>query len=186
MLITINTRPGMVNAAATMLDAPRPVRVINTQQSVNYINTSAVCRIEIPVVPPSPIYTEPSITLVAANTLLAGMPIYITNVGNIDKADASAIPAIGVEQNDAYAGAPAAYISEGSVSRQDWTAITGRPDLVPGSFYYLASVGKLSNTPPVSGPPVSGPPVSGLLQQIGIAVSRSTLDVNIKPVVQLA
>ena len=161
-----------------VIDYPKPICLLKTKQRITLVNTSAICGIGSPVTPPPPLPVDIGliITLVAAHTLLAGQPIYITPVGTLDKVNSSSTPCIGVAVGDAYAGTSVAYISEGSVSRLDWTQLTGSPELNPGFAYYLSGVGGLINTPPTS----------GILQRVGIAVSRSMLDINISQPIQLA
>ena len=141
------------------------------------VGTNTVCHQGEPLAPPPVVPSDGlSITLLAAHEILVGQPIYITPVGTVEHADADTLPCLGVSINYASAGGALSYISDGSVSRQDWTAITGSNDLRPGMTYYLADTGKLTHIVPTT----------GLSQQIGVAVSRSLLDVEIHPPIRLA
>ena len=153
------------------------VNPIRTRNKITAINTSNVSvPVITPPVPSPPIAGDQIITVIAANNLLAGHPVFITSSGLLDKAHTVGVPCVGIVINDAVSGHDASYISNGSVSSPDWTSIIGSQYLTPSAVYYLSSAGKLSLTPPAS----------GLLQQVGIAVSRTMLDVEIKPPIQLA
>lgn len=151
---------------------------INSRRKVTLVDTSTVSKMIPPVIPPAPIPSTvwPSISVIAAHAVIAGQPIYVTPVGTMEQAGTSIGPSIGVVITNADAGAMSAYIPEGSVSRGDWSPITGFNDLIPGLNYFLADQGKLTHVTPTT----------GLLQKVGMAVSRSMLDVKIQAAIQLA
>ena len=161
---------------AVKLEYPEPICTLNTNRRVTAFNTSAVCRIDTPAPPPTPTDSGLAITVIAERALLTGQPVCITPTGTLDKANSQGLSCVGLALADTNAGREVAYISEGGVTQQDWAVLTGQPYLIPGAVYYLLGSGMLTHIPPVA----------GLSQQIGVAVSRHTLDVEIRQAIQLA
>ena len=151
---------------------------INSRRKVTLVDTSTVSKMIPPVIPPAPIPSTvwPSISVIAAHAVTAGQPMYVTPVGTMAQAGVNVAPSIGVVITSAGDGEMSAYIPEGSISRGDWSLITGFNDLIPGLNYFLAEQGRLTHITPTT----------GLLQKIGMAVSRSMLDVKIQTAIQLA
>ena len=183
-MVTVPTRGSCVTAVNTkrLIVAPiswvDPVPITGSQYRVTAFNTSAVIA-PTPSVTPTSSSTGGSgtaITLAASRLLLAGQPVFVTPASTLDKANANDTPCLGVVVTDAGTGARVSYVSDGSVNNPDWTAIIGSQYLTPGATYYLSSTGMLTRTVPTS----------GFLQQIGIAVSQTLLDVEIQPPIQLA
>ncbi len=82
-----------------------------------------------------------------------GMIVYIPSDGHADLAQGDAVGtsgAIGFAQEDVLATATGFYLTEGQVTKTDWTSITGTTLLVPGSVYFLsvATPGGMTTTPP--------------------------------------
>lgn len=167
----------MVMSLTVPINAPQPVCKIQTKREVTYVNTSSVCRISPPLTPPEPLPQTVglAITLIAANPLVTGQPVFITDVGTLAYASSNSFPAIGVVTSDVAVGAACAYVADGGVTSPDWTPITGQMYLIPGRKYFLNGNGRLS----------INPPTSGFIQEIGIAVSNHMLDVSIGQIIQL-
>jgi hypothetical protein len=121
-----------------------------------------------PLDPASPIFTQ------------AGQVIYLKPDGHaaLAKADdfATAV-AIGVVVNGSRPGQITSYTSDGTVSRADWTPITGTANLIPGRRYFLSpsNIGRLVDQPPVR---------PHYICSIGRATSSTTLEVEIQPAVK--
>jgi hypothetical protein len=71
------------------------------------------------------------------------------------------------------------YISEGQITRADWTPLIGAPTLTAGATYYLSSdvPGQLT---------IVAPTTSGqYVVLVGRAVSNLSLDIEIAPPIRL-
>jgi len=121
--------------------------------------------------------TTVSETAIFDSTTLKGMAVYVVSEGHVDLAQADALAtagAIGLAHLDVAASTVGTYITEGLVTRPDWTAVTGTANLTPGALYYLstATAGALTSTAPTT--------TGDILVSIGRAASQDTLDVSIR------
>lgn len=103
--------------------------------------------------------------------MLVGQPFYIAPTGLAYPAQATDFPdALGFVTGDSQG------ITYGSVTRTDWTPITGVSALIPGAVYFLSnSTGMISTSPPASGHVV----------ELGHAISETEFEVKINPPVRL-
>ncbi len=112
----------------------------------------------------------------ADSTVKIGYAVYLKSSGHLDpaKADAQSTSGIiGVSISDAMAGALCKYLSEGKVTRSDWTEVAGAALLTPGVTYYLSptTAGQITSTAPTT----TGQSVAA----IGRATSTTELDIEI-------
>ena len=79
----------------------------------------------------------------------AGQPVYVVSDTNVDLADNTTnYRVIGLTLEPVLSGNSGQYITEGTITRTDWTVVTGTTLLTPGAVYYLDSTaGKLTSTP---------------------------------------
>ena len=132
-------------------------------------------RITVTTAPSVPLDTEGLyISVIAAEDILKGQPVYITSNGLLGLAGGPQV-ADGLATVGALQGNSCQYISEGSITLDAWLGITGNAVLSPGQVYYLGTAGELT----------AQVPTSGWSQYIGVGVSASTLDVEIRRPIQL-
>jgi hypothetical protein len=122
------------------------------------------------------------VTAAVLNPVLVGQPVYMTPAAVYDLADATNAAkqnVLGFSTVNALTGFPALVVTEGGVTRADWTPVTGTPTLTPGAAYYLGTVpGTMSLIPP------SG---AGLyLRQLGRATGSLSFDIEIGQSILLA
>jgi hypothetical protein len=116
----------------------------------------------------------------ADSTMLAGTPVYVKSNGHIDAAKADVLPAsgaIGLLYADVSAGHTGYYLTEGRVTRTNWTLITGTDLLTPGEMYFIsaATAGRLVTTAPTS----------GYVVRAARATSTQTLDIEVEEPIRL-
>lgn len=117
----------------------------------------------------------------STSALSAGQIVYASGDNTCDLAKADAIgtarPIGFVKDNSIPTSATGAIQTDGVLSLTDWTAATGSTTLTPGSVYYLSNstAGKITSTPPTS----------GYVVEVGIALSSTELDIDIKPPIGL-
>lgn len=121
----------------------------------------------------------------------AGAPLYYTAPGRLDLALAADAPAgaavgtpapylvAGLAADDARDGQMVGVVSDGQVSRTDWTPVLGVPDLVPGARYYLSEItaGKLTAQCPST--------AGATVVCVGQALSERALEVEINLIARL-
>jgi len=110
-----------------------------------------------------------------------GYPLYLSS-GLVYPAQANAAGSaqvVGVSIEDVSAGVGCTYITEGSVTRADWTDVSGSVSLSSGATYYLdpSTAGRITTTSPTA----SGQYVV----RIGRAVNTTTLDIEIELPIRL-
>jgi len=106
-----------------------------------------------------------------------GSPVYLKATGHADLAQANGQPqtqVVGLSINEVEPGFGCQYITEGKITREDWTEIAGTATLAPGATYFLdpSSPGRITETAPTN----SGQYVV----RIGRATSTLVLDVEIE------
>lgn len=111
-----------------------------------------------------------------------GTPIYLTEVGHARPAQASGQPqtnVIGLAVSAAEPGFTCHYLTEGKVTRDDWSLVAGTSALLVGQTYFLApsSPGRITITPPSQ----SG----NYVVRVGRAVSPLSLDVEVELPIRL-
>lgn len=116
------------------------------------------------------------ISAVFDSTTLQGMVVYVPSDGHAELAQADAVAtsgAIGLAEFDVTATNTGTYLTEGQVSRNDWTLVTGTFSLTPGAVYFLSTslAGGMSTTPPSV--------VGETIVRIGRAASLTVLDIEI-------
>ena len=106
----------------------------------------------------------------------AGTPVYVSASDTLSPADASALATaqvVGLANEDIGAGGTGEYVTHGRVTKADWTSIIGAAALTAGSVYYLSTTtGDLTTTAPTT--------VGEVVVRIGIALSTTTLNVNVE------
>jgi hypothetical protein len=117
---------------------------------------------------------QTTLAAIADENIIIGNAIRVTPTG-VALATANDGEVVGLSASAANAGQPLAYLTEGQVSRADWTPITGAMSLVPNSTYYLSTLGKLS----------INPPSSGYVVRVATALDAQTLDIEVSQSVLL-
>lgn len=116
--------------------------------------------------------------LTANETINIGQPVYVSSANTVNLADADTLNTshvLGIAITDATANTTVTVLSDGSVERADWTAITGSANLVAGAVYYLSTTaGGLTVTPPTGD--------GDNIVRCGIAVSTTKFDIEINEV----
>lgn len=119
--------------------------------------------------------------LTANEEIKVGQPVYISAANTANLADADTLTTshvLGLAITEATANTTVLVLSEGSVVRNDWTAIVGTINLVPGAVYYLSTdPGQMTVTPPTGD--------GDHVVRCGLAVNLSRLDIEINEVVIL-
>jgi hypothetical protein len=102
-----------------------------------------------------------------------GQPVYVVSDTNVDLADNTTnYPVIGLTFADVTSGAAGKYITEGNITKSDWTTVVGTVSLTPGAVYYLDSVaGMLTSTPTTT--------VGQHVVAVARAASATKLDIEI-------
>jgi hypothetical protein len=116
----------------------------------------------------------------ADSTMLAGTPVYVKSNGHIDAAKADALPAasaIGLLYADVSAGHTGYYLTDGRITRTNWTPITGASLLTPGDRYFVSvtTAGCLGTVVPTTGYSV----------RVACATSTQTLDIEVEELIRL-
>jgi hypothetical protein len=123
--------------------------------------------------------TDTAIEAVVAQDLSAGVPVAISRAnGKMILADADYKPSafvVGILTEDTANGF-VGHAAPDRVTITDWTAATGSPALLAGQSYFLKSGGGLTTSPPGAG---------ACLVLVGIALSGTTLRIDVQPPIQL-
>lgn len=114
----------------------------------------------------------------ANETINIGQPVYVSATDTVNLADADTLNTshvLGLAITDATANTTVIVLSEGSVTRSDWTAIVGTANLVPGAIYYLSTTaGQMTTTPPTGD--------GDNVVRCGLAVNLTKFDIEINEV----
>jgi len=112
-------------------------------------------------------------TAIFDSATVEGQPVYVVSDTNVDLAINTTQPyVIGLAFADVPAAASGQYITEGTITKADWTTVVGTVSLTPGAVYYLDSVaGKLTSTPTTT--------VGQHVVAVARAASASKLDIEI-------
>jgi hypothetical protein len=132
---------------------------------------------------PSGVYT-PAVSAPA----MTGMALYFTAPNTLDLAvgrepTVSGAPApymvVGLANADATTGQAVGLISDGQLSKVNWTDVVGARDLVPGARYYLSAVvpGMLQSSCPTA--------PGTIVVAVGQALSERALEVEINLIARL-
>lgn len=105
-----------------------------------------------------------------------GMAVYVDGSATCDLAQADSInttKAVGLATTDVTAGAAGQYQTEGTITKADWTTVTGAAALTPGAYYYLseATPGGLTSTAPTT--------IGQFVVAVARALSTTQLDIEI-------
>ncbi len=116
-----------------------------------------------------------------SDTLL-GQPVYITAAGHAELAQANGagtVGAVGLAAENADAGASLQYLTEGKITRTDWTSVAGTATLSAGARYYLSATtaGRITVTAPTT--------VGQYVLKVGRAISTTVLDIEIDDSIKL-
>jgi hypothetical protein len=116
-------------------------------------------------------------TAEADSEVKIGQPVYLTGIGHVNPAQASAAgttQVAGVSISDVLAGFACRYLTEGRVERTDWTEVAGTALLSVGVTYFLdpLTAGRITKTAPTA--------QGHFVVRIGRAVSAHLLDVEIE------
>ena len=118
----------------------------------------------------------PEVIAIFDSNTLKGMAVYPSSPNHVDlgRADSeSTSGVVGIANEDVTATNQGTYLTDGQVTRSDWTAITGSATLTTGATYYLdeTTAGHLTSTPPSV--------VGESVVRVGTALSGTTLDIEI-------
>jgi len=110
-------------------------------------------------------------------SVVVGNPVYLKSNTHVDLAranSASTTELAGLATTSAASGHAAFYNSDGFVSKEDWTAITGTALLTPGADYYLSTdtAGMLTAVAPTA--------VGFCVVHVGRAATTKILDIEIE------
>lgn len=121
--------------------------------------------------------TPSAVTATFTSNTFKGMPVYVSGDNTVDLASAgSNYLAIGLANDDVFASTLGVYLTDGQITRSDWTPVVGSSALITGATYYLSlTTGRLTNTPPVT----------GSIIRIGTALSDTEIDLEISQPVLL-
>ncbi len=113
---------------------------------------------------------------------LKGFAVFVSSDGHVDNAIATAAATagvVGICAGDVAAGNAGQYITEGAVTRDDWTPVAGTEFLAPGAYYYLSalSAGQITSVAPTTD--------TQLVAPIGRAQSTTQLDCEFSQAVLL-
>lgn len=107
-----------------------------------------------------------------------GQPLYVLANTHVDLAEADDVPqarVAGIANEDAVATTSVDYLTEGRITKADWTGVTGTALLTPGAVYYLGGLGLLTTIAPTS----------GFIVSCGRAINTTTFDIEISPPIRL-
>ena len=134
-----------------------------------------------PVGPTGPAGPSANLSAVAGVALSAGQPVYVSQVDALvyqagATLEASSQPC-GFCLADTALGQVSDVVPAGRLELTDWSVPLGGTNLLaPGAVYFLSGT---------AGQITASPPTTGFLVQIGIAVTTTALDVDIKTRVRL-
>lgn len=129
---------------------------------------------------PAPEMPDDAYNAIADSTMVAGTVIYVKSNGHIDRALADALPessAMGLLYTDVSEGHTGYYITEGRITKTDWTAITGTAMLTPGAMYFVS--------PTVAGGLTTNAPTAGYVVHAARATSSQTIDIEVEDPIRL-
>jgi hypothetical protein len=123
------------------------------------------------------------------SNVVPGTPVYVTAAAHVDLAIGTVRPltqTIGLSTTTTGAGAPATIQTQDHLvlTTLEWDAVTGQVGgLTPGAIYYLdqATAGMLMITAPVG-----AAPASRFNSRIGIAVTNTRMDIQIRTAIKLS
>jgi hypothetical protein len=123
-----------------------------------------------------------SISAETDGNLVTGTPVYITAAGHVAPAVANngqTAQVVGLSLGTFLANVSAQYTTEGEVTSNDWTGVTGSSTLQPGYIYFLdpATPGRLTTVPPTS--------TGQYIVPVGRALSTTTLAIELSPTILL-
>lgn len=88
---------------------------------------------------------------IATEDIFQGAIIRLLSNGGLTLADAGFVEVSGVALSAIPAGQLGDYARRGRIYAQDWTTITGEPDLTVGKTYFLRDLGTIHNEPAIAG-----------------------------------
>lgn len=159
---------GLVGTLVSLVE--RPAAVSDTLTMTQAV-TVAGGHLEAPGLEP--------VTATFQSLTLVGMALYVPSDGSVDLASASSNPnVVGLAKVDAAPGI-GEYITEGQITRSNWSAVAGTATLSPGAYYYLSPsvAGQITSVAPTT------PGQSVVV--VGRALTQTTLDVEITPPILL-
>jgi hypothetical protein len=126
---------------------------------------------------------SPQVQAVFDSAALIGFAVYVSSSGHVDNAQADDISTsgvIGLCVADVEAGNASVFQTEGTIHRDDWTAVVGTASLSSGALYFLdkTTPGHISTTAPEDG--------GECVVSVGRAIDANTLDIEIAPPILLA
>lgn len=121
------------------------------------------------------------VMLVAGQALLAGQPVYLDAdaMRPAQAIDSQLADVWGLAASDGEADSDVACTTNGQITLENWTPISGSPTLIPGATYYLHPLiaGTITTTPPTT--------TGQFVVPLGKALSPLTFGVKIEPPIQL-
>jgi len=115
-------------------------------------------------------------------TVVLGAPLYLTVVGHVDLARANAAGTTHVAGLASEAGTPTVsvdYITEGTITKPDWSDVAGTANLTVGAIYFLSptTAGRITTAAPTT--------VGQYVVKVGRAASATKLDIEIESPIRL-
>lgn len=112
----------------------------------------------------------------------AGMAVYMTGAGHIDKAQADASgtsSVVGLLSADVSTGFSGQFQKDGAITLADWTAVIGSTDLTVGAIYFLdpSTAGMLTTIAPTA--------IGEYVCVVGQAITTKILAIEIQPKILL-
>lgn len=111
----------------------------------------------------------------AVEPIKKGMPICLNSESQLSAATLENPQVIGFAKVDVAIGNSVPYSTDGVISMENWSEITGTEKLVPGAYYYLGSTHYMQVSPPES----------GILLALGRAVSANVFDIEIEQPIEI-
>lgn len=111
----------------------------------------------------------------AIEPIKKGMPICLNSESQLSAATLENPQVIGFAKVDVVIGNSVPYSTDGVISMENWSEITGTEKLVPGAYYYLGSTHYMQVSPPES----------GILLALGRAVSANVFDIEIEQPIEI-
>jgi hypothetical protein len=126
--------------------------------------------------------SDPTVTAIFDSNALIGFAVYVSSNGHVDNAQADSQSTTGVagfSNVDVTAGNTGTYLTEGPITRDDWTPVAGTEFLVPGDVYYLSATnaGQITNVAPTAD--------TEFVVVLGRAATTTQLDIELAPPVLL-
>jgi hypothetical protein len=115
-------------------------------------------------------------TVTFDSTMVSGQPVYVSGNNSVDAALADNVTTsevVGLVLTGASSGNSGVILTEGSITKADWTAVVGSASLTPAATYYLSDTTAGALT-------VTAPTLRGrYVVRVGKALSTTVMDIEI-------